>query len=511
METVIARKSTGLQAETCDPVFCGPTTEYVGMVDLTKLARLFFEAGKGENECFHPVFWYSGKRNRMTFSELNLAEPVLRAVTMEKYSEPTPIQEQAIPHLLAGRDILGCAQTGTGKTAAFALPIVNALYEQRNFGRGRAPRALILAPTRELAAQVGACFTAFGKFAGVKTAIIFGGVGQGPQVSALRNGVDVVVATPGRLVDLLNQKLCDLRSVKTLVLDEADHMLDLGFIYDVKTIIAKIPKERQTLLFSATMPKEIAALAASILREPVTVAVTPVSSAVESVKQSVYHIEKADKGRLLVGLLQSGDIETGLVFSRTKHGADKITKMLNASGIKAGAIHGNKSQTARQEALSAFKKGKLRILVATDIAARGIDVHALPHVVNYDLPDVPETYIHRIGRTGRAGLQGAAISFCDTSERGSLRDIESLIAIRIPTVRNHPFAVSRPESAPAMPERRRGASRQSPTPGSQRNRRPATGNGKGGEATRTPMAENRGCGWRRRKGNSGARIRQAAS
>ncbi len=447
----------------------------------------------------------------MKFSELNLAEPVLRAVAMENYSDPTPIQEQAIPHLLAGKDVLGCAQTGTGKTAAFALPIVNALFAQKNVKRGRAPRALVLAPTRELAAQVGACFNAFGKFAGVRTAIIFGGVGQGPQVSALRNGVDVVVATPGRLVDLLNQKLCDLRSITTLVLDEADHMLDLGFIHDVKTIIARIPKERQTLLFSATMPKEIASLAASILREPVKVAVAPVSSPVESVKQSVYHIEKAAKGRLLVELLQNGGIETGLVFSRTKHGADKISKMLNASGIRAEAIHGNKSQSARQEALSAFKKGKLRVLVATDIAARGIDVQALPHVVNYDLPDVPETYVHRIGRTGRAGRQGTAISFCDASERGSLRDIESLISTRIPTVRDHAFAVLRPEPVPVARDQGRRAFGQAPASGPQRKRRSVGGNGKAGGTFRTPMGENRNGGWRRRRRNSEAGIRQAAS
>lgn len=381
----------------------------------------------------------------MTFSELKLAEPVMRAVSMEKYEHPSPIQQQAIPHLLAGRDVLGCAQTGTGKTAAFALPIVNALYERKNTKRGRAPRALVLAPTRELAAQVGASFVAFGRFANVKAATIFGGVSQGPQVSALRGGVDVLVATPGRLVDLLNQNLCDLRGVQTLVLDEADHMLDLGFIHDVKKIIARIPRDRQTLLFSATMPQEIAALAEFILRDPVKVEVAPASSTVDAVKQSLYHIRKADKGKLLVELLQNGGIETGLVFSRTKHGADKICRMLNAAGIKSGAIHGNKSQSARKEALAAFKKGRMRILVATDIAARGIDVHALPHVVNYDLPDVPETYVHRIGRTGRAGREGAAISFCDVDERGLLRDIERLIARCIPTVRNHSFAEASPE------------------------------------------------------------------
>lgn len=399
----------------------------------------------------------------MTFSELNLAEPVLRAVALENYSTPSPIQQQAIPHLLAGKDVLGCAQTGTGKTAAFALPIIHTLHEKRNTDRRRAPRALVLTPTRELAAQVGACFSAFGKFCGIKTTTIFGGVSQSPQVAALRGGIDVVVATPGRLMDLMQQKLCDLRSIGVLVLDEADHMLDLGFIHDVKTIIACIPKERQTLLFSATMPKEIAALAASVLRNPVTMSMAPTSTPVDSVAQSLYHVDKANKGRLLIDLLQTGGIEKGLVFSRTKHGADKICKMLNLSGIKAAAIHGNKSQTARKEALADFKKGRLRILVATDIAARGIDIQALPHVVNYDLPDVPETYVHRIGRTGRAGLKGIAVSFCDSSERSALRDIESLIATRIPTIRNHSFASSPPESQSVSESssRRRGSYAQS--------------------------------------------------
>ena len=447
----------------------------------------------------------------MTFSDLNLAEPVLRAVAMEKYSHPSPIQKQAIPHLLAGRDVLGCAQTGTGKTAAFALPIVHTLYERKNIGKRRAPRALVLTPTRELAAQVGACFSAFGKFSGVKTVVIFGGVGQGPQVSALKNGVDVVVATPGRLVDLLNQKLCDLRSIDTLVLDEADHMLDLGFIHDVKTVIAKIPRERQTLLFSATMPKEIAALAATVLREPVNVAVAPVSSPVESVKQSVYHVEKSNKGRLLVDLLQNGGIQASLVFSRTKHGADKICRMLNTAGIKSGAIHGNKSQTARKEALASFKKGKLRVLVATDIAARGIDIHALPHVVNYDLPDVPETYVHRIGRTGRAGRQGTAVSFCDPGERSSLRDIESLIALKIPAVREHPFAASTVEHAQPAPERRGENRRQSQPAQSRRKKRPGANDGKAVNPLRAFEPGTRSGGRRPARRNGRAPVQRSAS
>ncbi len=402
----------------------------------------------------------------MIFSELNLAEPVLRAVTMEKYTTPSPIQEQTIPHLLAGKDVLGCAQTGTGKTAAFALPIIHRLYEQGVPRGRRAPRALVLTPTRELAAQVGASFNSLGKFTGLKTAIIFGGVGQGPQAYALRNGVDVVVTTPGRLIDLMNQRLVDLRQINTLVLDEADHMLDMGFIHDVKRIIAKIPGQRHTMLFSATMPKEIASLAAAVLKDPVNIAVAPVSSAVETVTQSVYHVDKAKKGNLLVDLLQNGGIKTGLVFSRTKHGADKICRMLNAAGIQSGAIHGNKSQTARKQALDSFKRGKLRVLVATDIAARGIDIQALPHVVNYDLPDVPETYVHRIGRTGRAGRQGTAVSFCDVSERSLLRDIERLISISIPIESDHPLAGSAPQtevrgSAGSFAPRRRGGDNRS--------------------------------------------------
>jgi Superfamily II DNA and RNA helicases len=396
-------------------------------------------------------------RNKMKFTELQLAEPVLRAVELEKYITPSPIQEQAIPHLLLGKDLLGCAQTGTGKTAAFALPIINDLYLSRDTSKRRTAKALVLAPTRELAAQVGASFAAFGKFAHIKTAVIFGGVSQRPQEVALRNGVDVIVATPGRLVDLLRQRVCDLRSIEKLVLDEADHMLDLGFIHDVKSIIAKIPNERQTLLFSATMPKEIETLARSVLRDPVRVAVNPVSSPVETVAQSVYHVDKPNKSKLLIQLLEKGGIAASLVFSRTKHGADKLCKILNNAGIKSDAIHGNKSQAARKDALSSFKKGKLRVLVATDIAARGIDIQSLNHVVNYDLPDVPETYVHRIGRTGRAGRSGEAVSFCDSSERSSLKAIERLISHRIPSVIDHSFAGKHVEHAPAekpVPNRR---------------------------------------------------------
>lgn len=398
----------------------------------------------------------------MTFSELNLAEPILRAIEVEKYTTPSPIQKQAIPHLLAGRDILGCAQTGTGKTAAFALPIIHSVYNRPKAGKKRAPTALVLAPTRELAAQVAASFSSYGRFTGLKTVAIFGGVSQHPQAAAIRNGVDVLVATPGRLMDLIRQRLCDLRHVDTLVLDEADHMLDLGFIHDVKAIVAQIPKKRQTLLFSATMPKAIESLAASVLDNPVNVAVTPVSSAVETVTQSIYHVAKADKVRLLVKLLNTENMESTLVFSRTKHGADRICKMLHTAGITAKAIHGNKSQTARKDALTAFKKGKLGVLVATDIAARGIDINGLSHVVNFDLPEVPETYVHRIGRTGRAGKQGVAFAFCDPAERMLLRGIERLTGKRITTADTDLLAktyapATEPEVKPHTDERRQTA------------------------------------------------------
>lgn len=450
----------------------------------------------------------------MIFSDLKLAEPILRAVAMEKYASPSPIQEQAIPHLLAGRDLLGCAQTGTGKTAAFALPIVHSLYTRGDLTRKRLPKALVLAPTRELAAQVASCFTAFGKFSGIKTAVIFGGVGQGPQVAALRNGVDVLVATPGRLLDLMNQGRCDLGNISTLVLDEADHMLDLGFIRDVEKIIAKIPKERQTLLFSATMPKSIATLAKAILHNPVNVAVTPVSSSVDSVTQSVYHVEKSDKSKLLVTLLQKFDVQSGLIFARTKHGADKICKMLNGVGIRAGAIHGNKSQSSRKETLAAFKRGKLRALVATDIAARGIDIKELAYVVNYDLPDVAETYVHRIGRTGRAGQHGTAISFCDPGERSALRDIESLVAFRIKVAREssvaEPSVRQLPQSATAE-KHWGGSSRRSAAGPAKPRARSNSGNGKKAQFSSRDTAQKAGGGNKRRRFGASATTRKRVS
>ncbi len=421
----------------------------------------------------------------MTFSEMNLAEPILRAVALEKYASPSPIQKEAIPLLLAGKDMFGCAQTGTGKTAAFALPIVQKLSEGRGkSGRGRDPKALVLTPTRELATQVADSFKAFARFSGVKVATVFGGVSPRPQVDALRSGVDVLVATPGRLMDLMQQKLCTLRNVSTLVLDEADHMLDLGFIHDVKNIIAKIPEDRQTLLFSATMPKEIASLAAAILRDPVNVAVAPAASPVVTIAQKLYHVDKPAKGRLLVDLLQDAAILSSLVFTRTKHGADKVCKMLNAAGIAAKAIHGDKSQGARQDAMGAFKKGRLRVLVATDIAARGIDVLDLPHVVNYDLPDVPETYVHRIGRTGRAGRAGVAVSFCSAEERPLLRDIERLIKTAIPAA---PGYAARPVEEPRMQAREAPGRKVVPASGiPMPGRSQARGRGDGRKAARKP-------------------------
>lgn len=376
----------------------------------------------------------------MKFNELNLISPILKAVAQEGYERPSPIQEKAIPQLLNGKDLLGCAQTGTGKTAAFAIPILQRLYQQRK-GKNAPHRlqALILTPTRELAAQVGQSFEAYGRHTNLKTTVVFGGVGQNPQVAVLRAGVDILVATPGRLNDLIGQGLCDIGGISMFVLDEADRMLDMGFIYDVKKVIARLPQKRQTLLFSATMPKEIAALAASILQNPVSVEVTPAATTVEAISQSVYFVDKTNKGKLLSHLLRGETITSALVFSRTKHGADRIKKVLGREGISAGVIHGNKSQGARLKALSDFKSGVTHILVATDIAARGIDIDELSHVINYDLPNEPETYVHRIGRTGRAGLSGIAISFCDYEEKAYLKDIEKLIGKEVPVIEDHPY------------------------------------------------------------------------
>jgi ATP-dependent RNA helicase RhlE len=378
----------------------------------------------------------------LTFSQLALDEPILKALESAGYTTPTPIQEQAIPVVLQGKDLLGCAQTGTGKTAAFAIPILQLLGRKKALDNNRKHiRALILTPTRELAAQIADSFTTYGKNTGLKHTAIFGGVSQYNQVQVLRNGLDILIATPGRLLDLMTQRIISIQDIEMFVLDEADRMLDMGFITDVKKIIAKLPRNRQTLFFSATMPDEIANLANNILMNPVEVSVTPVSSTVEKIQQVVYSVDKGDKKSLLIHLLKDASIETALVFTRTKHGADKITKELNKSNIRAEAIHGNKSQAARQKALSNFKQKHIRILVATDIAARGIDIHSLSHVFNYDLPETPETYVHRIGRTGRAGAEGKAIAFCDREERVYLRQIISLIAQKIPEVTDHPFYV----------------------------------------------------------------------
>ena len=373
------------------------------------------------------------------FDALGLMEPILRAVRAEKYDTPTPIQAQSIPHLLARRDLLGCAQTGTGKTAAFALPILQLLATHKRSPSTRAMRALILTPTRELASQIDESFRVYGRHLGLRSFVIFGGVGQNPQAQALQRGLDILVATPGRLLDLMNQGLARLNEVEFFVLDEADRMLDMGFIHDVKKIIAKLPAQRQTLLFSATMPDDITGLANRILNQPVNVAVTPVASTAERIEQWLLHVSKGDKPALLREILKDPAISRALLFTRTKHGANKVVTILERNGVTAEAIHGNKSQGARERALANFRAGKTRILVATDIAARGIDVDGVTHVLNYDVPNVPETYVHRIGRTARAGADGVAISFCDREERAFVRDIEKLIRKPIPMVENHPY------------------------------------------------------------------------
>ena len=394
----------------------------------------------------------------MTFQDLPLQPAILEAVAEAGYTSPSPIQAGAIPPVLAGRDLLGCAQTGTGKTAAFALPILQNLSAQTP--QRPCIRALILTPTRELALQIGDSFSAYGKHLKLRHTVIFGGVGQQPQVEALRCGVDILIACPGRLNDLIGQRLIDLSGIEIFVLDEADRMLDMGFVHDVKKVIAKLPRRRQTLLFSATMPKEIEELADSLLHDPAVVKVDPVSSTVDRIDQKLYFVEKKQKIELLAYLLQDKSIVNALVFSRTKHGADRIARLLNKAGITAAAIHGNKSQTARVNALEGFKAGKTRVLVATDIAARGIDISELSHVFNYDLPEVPETYVHRIGRTARAGADGVAISFCSTEEREYLAGIEKLNRKKIPVVTGHPWEGMPPAQPQAVQQpARKGAAK----------------------------------------------------
>jgi len=375
----------------------------------------------------------------MQFKSLGIIEPILKAVEEEGYTTPTPIQEQAIPIVLQGTDLLGCAQTGTGKTAAFAIPILQLLSANKTYTKYRKIRSLIVTPTRELAIQIGESFNAYGRHTKLKNTVIFGGVNQNPQTQALHDGVDILIATPGRLLDLMNQGFLTLSDVEIFVLDEADRMLDMGFIHDVRKMLEVLPKKRQSLFFSATMPPEIVKLASTILTKPLEVSVTPVSSTVDIIKQFVYFVDKENKNALLVELLKDAAIKTVLVFTRTKHGADKIVKMLQRHEIKAEAIHGNKAQNARQRALSNFKAQITRVLVATDIAARGIDIDDLEYVINYDISNIAETYVHRIGRTGRAGAKGTALSFCNAEEKAYLKDVEKLISKKIAVVDNHPF------------------------------------------------------------------------
>ena len=422
----------------------------------------------------------------VAFDSLGLSRPLLQAVREAGYERPTPIQCDAIPPVLAGRDLLGCAQTGTGKTAAFALPLLQLL--DARVGDDPCIRALVLTPTRELAAQIGESLTTYGRHLELWHTVIFGGVSEGPQIQELRRGVDVLVATPGRLLDLLARKLVRLDRVEVLVLDEADRMLDMGFLPDVRRVVQAVTNRKQTLLFSATMPNEIRRLAEGLLRDPVSVATAPISSPVESVEQQVYFVDKADKRRLLVDLLDDTAKRRTLVFSRTKHGANRIAQLLDKRGIRASAIHGNKSQGARTRALEGFRRGDLSVLVATDLAARGLDVDGITHVINFDLPNEPETYVHRIGRTGRAGATGVALSLCDHEERAYLRDIETLIGRSIATVDDHPYPPSAaPVAAPA----------------------PSRGGGRDpGRSARPPGRA--GAGRRRGGGGGGGRRRAAA-
>ncbi|MGL4913017.1 MAG: DEAD/DEAH box helicase [Romboutsia sp.] len=412
----------------------------------------------------------------MLFKDLDIIQPIQKALIEEGYSKPTPIQSKSIPPLLEGRDLLGCAQTGTGKTASFAIPILQQIYIKKKSTKGpRAIRAVILAPTRELAIQIEENFKAYSKYTNIKSLVIFGGVSQNPQTQALREGVDILIATPGRMLDLYNQKLLKLNNVSHFVLDEADSMLDMGMIHDVKRIISHLPSVRQNIFFSATMPKEISKLADSIFKNPVKVEVAPVSSTTETIKQSIYFVSRKQKRSLLIDLLKDKSMESVLVFSRTKHGANKITDDLMAASIEAAAIHGNKSQNARQLALKNFKDGKTRVLVATDIAARGIDIDELSHVINYDLPEVAETYVHRIGRTGRAGNTGTAIAFCSIEERELYTAIEKLINKKIEVVDEHAF-ISSANDAAEIVKRDNRRSRSSQSKNGNKNAKNADGN-----------------------------------
>lgn len=415
--------------------------------------------------------------NTPAFRDLNLIDPLLKALDAVGYTHPTPIQLQAIPPLLEGHDLLGCAQTGTGKTAAFALPLIQNLKKNPIRYNAKQPRILVLTPTRELAIQVHDNFVEYSKFVNLKTSVIFGGVGQAPQVKSMLGGVDVLVATPGRLLDLINQRHVSLRELEVFVLDEADRMLDMGFIHDIKKIIALLPEKRHNLFFSATMPKEIEQLANTILRNPIRVAVAPVSSTAELIEQRVMFVDKDKKRDLLKHLFQDPSLSKVIIFTRTKHGANKVSEVLTKAGIKSDAIHGNKSQTARQNALNNFKDGKIRALIATDIAARGIDVDDITHVINFELPHEPESYVHRIGRTARAGAKGKAIAFCDAEEKSLLKQIEKVIKMEVPLDPNQPYhsdavegaRILKPGQAKALIESR------GPSRAPQRGRRPQEG------------------------------------
>ncbi len=417
-----------------------------------------------------------------SFSEFGLADPIQRALNARNHVIPTPIQARAIPELLAGRDILGIAQTGTGKTAAFALPILHQLSRKRANNGVRSPRALILAPTRELAIQIAEEFRSFGKHLHLRQTVIYGGVGQSPQVKALNRGVEIVVATPGRLLDLMAQRRLALDAVEFLVLDEADRMLDMGFIRDVRKIIAATPGTRQTLMFSATMPGEIARLSGEILTDPVRVEVTPQATPIECLEQSVYHVEAAAKGALLARILNDPAVARVIVFARTKHRANRVAEQLANAGVATEAIHGNKSQGARQRALKRFRAGEARVLVATDIVARGIDVDGVTHIINYELPNEPDSYVHRIGRTARAGAGGVAFSFCDPAERAYLRDIERLIRHRLTVIGDEPAAAAPEGRVKAKkPGGKPWHKRARPGPG--RNRKRPSGSGAAAHAT----------------------------
>ncbi len=393
----------------------------------------------------------------MQFHSLNIIEPILKSLKEEGYSVPTPIQEKSIPVVLQGHDLMGTAQTGTGKTAAFAVPILQLLSVNKTSDRNRKIKALVVTPTRELAIQIDESFKAYGRHTRLFSTVIFGGVGQGPQTQALQRGVDILIATPGRLLDLMHQNYISLRDLEIFVLDEADRMLDMGFIHDVKKIISALPHKRQSLFFSATMPSEIIKLAGSILHNPVKVEVSPESLTVDTIQQFIYYVDKENKPALLLDLLKDKNIRTALVFTRTKHGADKIVRVLVKNNIRAEAIHGNKNQNHRQRALKSFKSQNIRVLVATDIAARGIDVDNLGHVINYEIPNISETYVHRIGRTGRAGASGTSFSFCDAEEKAYLRDIEKLIRKKIPVINDHPFPLQNHNPIKAVNQPHHGA------------------------------------------------------